>query len=82
MNYFNRYVWLIDVISRYGHITKRDIDGLWSCSSLNERHEKEIPEGALPGSHTWPFLQIKFYWQNSRTLKTYAESYVEKSLTL
>lgn len=44
MNYFNRYVWLIDVISRYGHITKRDIDGLWSCSSLNDRHEKEIPE--------------------------------------
>lgn len=43
-SYFNRYVWLIDVISRYGHITKRDIDGLWSCSSLNERHEKEIPE--------------------------------------
>ena len=43
-SYFNRYVWLIDVISRCGHITKRDIDGLWSCSSLNERHEKEIPE--------------------------------------
>lgn len=43
-SYFNRYVWLIDVISRYGHITKRDIDGLWSCSSLNDRHEKEIPE--------------------------------------
>ena len=43
-SYFNRYVWLIDVISRYGHITKRDIDGLWSFSSLNERHEKEIPE--------------------------------------
>lgn len=43
-NYFNRYVWLIDLISRYGHITKRDIDGLWSCSSLNDRHEKEIPE--------------------------------------
>ena len=43
-SYFNRYVWLIDVISRYGHITKRDIDGLWSCSSLNERHETAIPE--------------------------------------
>ena len=43
-NYFNRYVWLIDVISRYGHITKRDIDDLWSRSSLNERHETEIPE--------------------------------------
>lgn len=43
-NYFNRYVWLIDVISRYGHITKRDIDDLWSCSSLNEGHETAIPE--------------------------------------
>lgn len=43
-SYFNRYVWLIDVISRYGHITKRGIDGLWSCSSLNEGHETAIPE--------------------------------------
>ena len=43
-NYFNRYVWLIDVISRYGHITKRDIDDLWCASSLNENHEKGIPE--------------------------------------
>lgn len=43
-SYFNRYVWLIDVISRYGHITKRDIDGLWSRSSLNDNHENAIPE--------------------------------------
>lgn len=43
-NYFNRYVWLIDVISRYGHITKRDIDDLWSSSSLNDNHETAIPE--------------------------------------
>ena len=43
-NYFNRYVWLIDVISRYGHIAKRDIDDLWRSSSLNENREKEIPE--------------------------------------
>lgn len=43
-NYFNRYVWLIDVISRYGHITKRDIDDLWRSSSLNENHENAIPE--------------------------------------
>ena len=43
-NYFNRYVWLIDVISRHGHITKRDIDDLWYSSSLNENHEKKIPE--------------------------------------
>lgn len=46
-SYFNRYVWLIDVISRYGHITKRDIDDLWSCSSLNEGHETAIPERTL-----------------------------------
>lgn len=43
-NYFNRYVWLIDVISRYGHITKREIDDLWSGSSLNDGHETHIPE--------------------------------------
>lgn len=43
-SYFNRHVWLIDVISRYGHITKRDIDDLWSCSSLNEGNETRIPE--------------------------------------
>ena len=43
-SYFNRYVWLIDIISRYGHITKRDIDDLWSCSSLNEGNETRIPE--------------------------------------
>lgn len=43
-NYFNRYVWLIDLISRYGHITKRDIDDLWSSSSLNDNHETAIPE--------------------------------------
>lgn len=43
-NYFNRYIWLIDVISRYGHITKRDIDDLWSCSSLKDDQETHIPE--------------------------------------
>ncbi len=43
-SYFNRYVWLIDIISRYDHITKRDIYDLWSCSSLNEGHETAIPE--------------------------------------
>ncbi len=43
-NYFNRYVWLIDIISRHGHISKRNIDKLWSGSTLNENQEKEIPE--------------------------------------
>lgn len=43
-NYFNRYVWLIDVISRHGHITKNRIDNLWRISSLNEDHETKIPD--------------------------------------
>ena len=43
-DYFKRYVWLIDVISRHGHITKRDIDEQWRTSSLNDQHDKKIPE--------------------------------------
>lgn len=43
-NYFNRYVWLIDTISRHGYISKKQIDNLWCNSSLNEEHEKKIPE--------------------------------------
>lgn len=35
-NYFNRYVWLIDVIQRHGYITFSDISDLWQISSLNE----------------------------------------------
>ena len=26
---FNRYVWLIDTLQRYGRLTRREIDGLW-----------------------------------------------------
>ena len=43
-NYFKRYIWLIDVISRHGHITRREINDLWSRSSINEYGEREIPE--------------------------------------
>lgn len=43
-NYFDRYVWLIDTITRHGHITKKEIDELWNRSSLNERRENGIPE--------------------------------------
>lgn len=43
-DYFKRYVWLIDLIGRCGYIPKRDIDGYWYASSLNEEHEKVIPE--------------------------------------
>ncbi len=35
-NYFNRYVWLIDTINRYGHISLADISRLWERSSLND----------------------------------------------
>ena len=38
-NYFNRYIWLIDVIQRSGHITFEDIDRLWQKSCLNEYRE-------------------------------------------
>ncbi len=43
-NYFKRYIWLIDVISRHGHITRREINDLWYRSPINEYGEKEIPE--------------------------------------
>lgn len=35
-NYFNRYVWLIDTISRHGHITFPELSGKWERSALNE----------------------------------------------
>lgn len=43
-NLLKRYIWLIDLINRHGHLTKRDIDHFWSESPLNDDHEKEIPE--------------------------------------
>lgn len=41
---FNRYIWLVDVISSAGRITKADIDRRWAQSRYNERGENEIPE--------------------------------------
>ena len=35
-NYFNRYVWLIDLISRHGHITFEEIGKEWRRSPINE----------------------------------------------
>lgn len=43
-NYFDRYVWLIDVINRHGHISFKDISYLWSRSSLNTIGENYLPE--------------------------------------
>lgn len=43
-NYFDRYVWLIDVINRHGHISFKDISYLWSRSRLNTVGENYLPE--------------------------------------
>ncbi len=43
-NYFDRYVWLIDVINRHGHISFQDISYLWSRSPLNKLGENYLPE--------------------------------------
>ena len=39
-NYFNRYIWLIDLIQRSGHISFEDIDRSWQRSSLNPNGER------------------------------------------
>ena len=43
-NYFDRDVWLIDVINRHGHISFKDISYLWSRSPLNTVGENYLPE--------------------------------------
>jgi len=43
-NYFDRYVWLIDIINRHGHISFKDISYLWSRSPLNTVGENYLPE--------------------------------------
>ena len=44
INYFNRYIWLIDVINRHGHISRKNISDLWARSTLNEVGESYLPE--------------------------------------
>ena len=39
-NYFDRYVWLIDLINRHGYIPFEDIDRAWIYSSLNKEGGK------------------------------------------
>ena len=43
-NYFERYVWLIDIIKRNGHIPFKDISDLWSRSPINRLGENYLPE--------------------------------------
>ena len=33
---FNRYVWLIDTLQRYGRLTRGEIDGLWQRSKYSD----------------------------------------------
>ena len=33
---FNRYIWLVDTIRRYGRLTRAEIDECWRCSSFSE----------------------------------------------
>ena len=35
-NLINRYVWLVDTISRYGHITLKDLNAAWLRSEISE----------------------------------------------
>lgn len=42
-SYFNRYIWLIDLINRHGYITMPEIKRAWRRSSLNEDGQ-DIPE--------------------------------------
>ena len=39
-NYFNRYIWLIDLIQRSGHISFEEINRAWQYSSLNPNGER------------------------------------------
>lgn len=43
-NYFDRYVWLIDVINRHGPISREEISYLWSRSPTNTLGENYLPE--------------------------------------
>ena len=39
-SYFNRYVWMIDTINRYGHISRKELSNLWMRSTLNDTREE------------------------------------------
>ena len=78
-NYFDRYVWLIDVINRHGHISFKDISYLWSRSPLNTVGENYLPERTFHNHREAIFdtfgIQIKcdrslgYYIANSEDLE-------------
>lgn len=42
-NLFNRYLWLVELLSYTKGLSKSDIDSRWKNSALNENHEEIIP---------------------------------------
>ena len=41
-NYFDRYIWLIDTISRHEPISFREISNLWETCPLNDRRGEPL----------------------------------------
>lgn len=72
-NYFNRYVWLIDVIRQAGHITLADISRKWEHSSLNDEGGP-LPERTFH-NHRQAILDIfGIELKNDRALGYYIDS--------
>ena len=46
--YFDRYVWLIELINRYGYIKYEDISRAWAFSPLNSAGSASIQQSELP----------------------------------
>ena len=47
-NYFDRYVWLIELINRHGYIKYEDISRAWAFSPLNSAGSASIQQSELP----------------------------------
>ena len=47
-NYFNRYIWLIELINEHGYIKFNDISDAWSRSYLNSTESASLQESKLP----------------------------------
>lgn len=43
-NYFDRYIWLIDLVNRHGHISFEEIDRAWSYNSRLNKEGGRLPE--------------------------------------
>lgn len=47
-NYFERYIWLIDLINLHGHIRFEEINRAWAHSSLNTCGSASLKQSELP----------------------------------